>query len=101
MSYVTKYQADNQFTTSERCTINELLNNADNKHCSIAKASVQQGITTQLHTVKNSVEYYIILEGEAEVFINNSPAETVGYLDVVTGVDLVVTTAIPDQIIFS
>lgn len=84
MSYVKAYQAAQQFTTSERCTINELLNHADDRHCSIARASVAPGITTQLHAVKNTIERYIILEGNGEVFINNSPAVAVTYLDVVT-----------------
>jgi mannose-6-phosphate isomerase-like protein (cupin superfamily) len=84
MSYVKKYQAEKQFTTPERCTINELLNQASDTDCSIAKASVAPGVTTQLHAVKNTIERYIILEGEAKVVINHSPAEHVGYLDIVT-----------------
>lgn len=83
MSYVKQYHAQQEFTTPERCTINELLNHTDDKHCSIAKASVAPGITTQLHAVKNTIERYIILAGEGEVFINHSPPETVAYLDIV------------------
>lgn len=84
MSYVKHYQAEQQFTTSERCAINELVNHADDEHCSIAKASVAPGVSTQLHAVKNTIERYIILQGEGEVSINHSQAEAVGYLDVVT-----------------
>ena len=84
MSYFKRYQPEKQFATSERCTINELLNHIDDEHCSIAKASVAPGISTQLHAVKNTIERYIILEGEGEVIINHSPAESVSYLDVIT-----------------
>lgn len=84
MSYIKPYQAEQQFTTSERCTINELFNHIDDDTCSIAKASVAPGVTTQLHAVKNTIERYVILEGEGEVTINHSQAKTVSYLDVVT-----------------
>ena len=84
MSYVKPYQSDKQFPTVERCTINELLNHADDQNCSIAKASVASGVSTQLHAVKNTIERYIILEGEGEVIINHSTPEKVSYLDAVT-----------------
>ncbi len=42
------------------------------------------GITTQLHAVKNTVERYIILEGQGEVEINHSSPVKVSYLDVVS-----------------
>lgn len=83
MSYINKYNANNQFLTAERCTINELLNHSDDSDCSIARASVAPGVTTQLHAVRNTVERYIILEGQGRVFINNGPAENVTHLDVV------------------
>lgn len=103
MSYVKPYQAEQQFTTEERCTINELLNYSDDQQCSIAKASVAPGISTQLHAVKNTIERYIILQGEGKVFINHSRAEKVGYLDVVSipaGVPQKITNCGPEDLIF-
>ena len=84
MSYVKNYHVEHQFTTAERCTINELLNHSDDNSCSIAKASVAPGISTQLHAVKNTIERYIILEGEGEVCINYGTEEQVKPLDAVT-----------------
>ena len=42
------------------------------------------GISTQLHAVKNTVERYIIIDGEGEVEINHQAPIKVGALDVVT-----------------
>jgi len=84
MSYVKPYQPELEFITTERCTINELCNHTDDPQCSIAKASVAPGVTTQLHAVNNTIERYIILQGQGEVFIDHLPAEAVAYLDSVT-----------------
>ena len=84
MSYVQKFVPDNQFSTEERCDINELLNQAQDPHCSIAQAIVAPGETTQLHALKNTIERYIILSGTGMVSINHGDPEAVAYLDVVT-----------------
>ncbi len=84
MTFIKKYDPDKQFSTSERCDINELLNHIDDAACSIARASVAPGVCTQLHAVKNTVERYIILQGQGKVFINYSPPEKVAYLDTIT-----------------
>ncbi len=84
MTYINHYNPENQFSTIERCAINELLNYIDESHCSIARASVAPGVCTQLHKVNNTVERYIILEGQGRVFINNALPEDVTYLDIVT-----------------
>lgn len=84
MPYIQKYDPKAQFSTLERCDINELLNHSLDNDCSIAQAKVAPGVTTQLHAVNNTVERYVILEGEGQVFINHQPPEKVAYLDVVT-----------------
>ena len=84
MTYINQYDPQNQFSTAERCDINELINHRDDTQCSIARASVAPGVCTQLHAVKNTVERYIILAGHGRVFINNSSPENVSYLDAVT-----------------
>ena len=84
MKYIYQYNDNNTFSTQERCRINELFNISDDKKCSIAQASVEIGISTQLHAVKKTVERYVILEGEGEVEINHQNPVKVKVLDVVT-----------------
>ncbi len=84
MTDIKQYDPKKQFSTIERCDINELLNSINDTQCSIAQACVAPGVTTQLHRVKNTIERYIILEGQGRVFINNASPEDVGHLDVVT-----------------
>ena len=84
MKYIHKYNDSNTFSTEERCNINELFNISDDEECSIAKASVEIGISTQLHAVKNTVERYVIIDGEGEVEINHQEPVKVNALDVVT-----------------
>jgi mannose-6-phosphate isomerase-like protein (cupin superfamily) len=84
MPYTKKFKANKQFSTPERCDINELLNHQDHTDCSIAQAIVAPGVTTQLHALKNTIERYIIIAGTGNVFIDHSPAQKVSYLDVVT-----------------
>ena len=84
MSFVTKYRPQQEFSTQERCSINELLNQAVHSECSIARASVAPGVTTQLHSIKNTIERYVILEGKGQVFVGGSKPQSVEYLDVVT-----------------
>ena len=84
MSYVKKFTSKDEYASPERCDINELLNHAGDSDCSIASARVAPGVTTQLHALKNTIERYVILEGEGEVFIDNRPSEKVGALDIVS-----------------
>ncbi len=84
MTYINQYDPQNQFSTAERCNINELLNNSHDNNYSIARASVAPGVTTQLHAVKNTTERYIILEGQGRVFIDGALSEDVNHLDIVT-----------------
>ncbi|MDX2503081.1 MAG: cupin domain-containing protein [Gammaproteobacteria bacterium] len=84
MSYVKYFNPDAQFSTPERCDINELLNDSNESVCSIARARVAPGVTTQLHAVKNTIERYVILEGQGRVFVDNMPPEHIGYLDIVS-----------------
>jgi mannose-6-phosphate isomerase-like protein (cupin superfamily)/transcriptional antiterminator Rof (Rho-off) len=84
MSYIKPYIEEAEFLTQEKCSINELLNDVSDKSCSVARASVAPGICTQLHALKNTIERYIILEGEAEVEINHTKPVKVSYLDSIT-----------------
>ncbi|MCW8931803.1 MAG: hypothetical protein OQL19_16415 [Gammaproteobacteria bacterium] len=93
MNYINQYNSNKQFSTVERCNINELLNNVENEDCSIARASVAPGVCTQLHAVNNTVERYVIIEGEGKVYINNKSPKNVSYLDVV-----IIPEGIPQKI---
>lgn len=70
-----------EFSTPERCYIIETAN-ANNDRLSIARARVEPGITTKLHSVEGIEERYIIAEGRGRVEIAGLPAEEVGPGDV-------------------
>ena len=74
---------DAEFPTGERCYIIEMHNNPDDEGCSIARARVKPGITTQLHALHGTIERYVILEGEGSVEIGGSEPAVVRALDVV------------------
>ncbi|MEZ4966521.1 MAG: cupin domain-containing protein [Saprospiraceae bacterium] len=60
-----------EFHTDERCHIIEIMNTAAVDNLSVARARVEPGITTALHTLEAD-EYYYILEGAGEVEIDGS-----------------------------
>lgn len=83
MTAIFKYHPDAAFYTEERCYINELSNNADDDGCSIAQARVAPGVSTQLHAVKDTIERYVILQGQGRVYINNNPGQDVLSMDTI------------------
>ena len=80
MQIIEKFDIVTEYYTEERCYITELHNNGDS---SIARARVKPGVTTRLHALRETFEQYIILEGEGEVEVGDSPAAKVGPLDVI------------------
>jgi len=64
------FQPDREFEIEERCFIVEMLSVSDDPACSIARARVPPGITTRWHKLSGTVERYIILSGEGEVFLD-------------------------------
>jgi mannose-6-phosphate isomerase-like protein (cupin superfamily) len=83
MNPVYFFNPHSEFSTNERCDITELLNQAVDATCSIAKARVAPGVTTQLHSVQNTTERYVIMQGQGEVMIDNNDPLPVAYLDTV------------------
>lgn len=83
MQPVYYYHEHDEFYTSERCKITELLNKSIDEDCSIAKASVAPGVSTQLHALQGTTERYIILQGQGHVTINGQKPLPVAYLDTV------------------
>lgn len=69
--------------TSEGCFILELTNTPEDPAVSIARARVSPGVTTRWHLVRNTVERYVILEGEGRVEVGDLPPQEVDPGDVV------------------
>ena len=80
MQIIEKFQIVKEYYTEERCYIIELYNSGVS---SIARARVKPGVTTGLHSLRETFEQYVILEGEGEVEVGGNPATKVGPLDVV------------------
>lgn len=56
--------------TRERCFITELLNSAEQPEVSLARARVEPGVTTELHSLSVS-EWYILEAGEGLMRVAN------------------------------
>ena len=80
MQIIEKFEIAKEYYTQERCYITELHNNGSS---SIARARVKPGVRTGLHSLRDTFEQYIILEGEGEVEVGDSPAVKVIPFDVV------------------
>jgi len=80
---VAKFKPEAEFATPERCHIVEMLNLPECGDCSIARARVQAGVTTQLHLLRGVAERYVIIQGEGEVEIGGRMLGKVAPMDVV------------------
>ena len=60
-----------EFWTDERCFITECLNSEEVPEFSLAVARVKPSVTTQLHSLRNTKEIYIIRTGE-ELFLGDN-----------------------------
>ena len=56
-----------EFDTAERCAILEISNDADDAACSIARARVAPGVTTEWHWLEGIDERYVIVSGRGRV----------------------------------
>jgi mannose-6-phosphate isomerase-like protein (cupin superfamily) len=72
-----------EFDTAERCSILEVANDADDPACSIARARVAPGVTTEWHWLDGIDERYVIVSGLGRVEIGDLPPTDVGPGDVV------------------
>lgn len=70
--YIT--ESKTEFYTPERCHITEIFNRHPNPEASIAQARVAAGVTTVNHLLRSTAEWYYILSGHGEMFINGAPA---------------------------
>lgn len=78
------FRPELEFPTVERCLITELRNVPADGACSIARARVPPGVTTQWHLLRDVVEHYVILEGQGLVEVGDGPPTPVSKLDVVS-----------------
>ena len=80
---IAKFKPETEFATPERCHIVELINLPEDADCSIARARVQPGVMTQLHSLRGLTERYVIVQGEGRIEIGDQMAGTVAPLDIV------------------
>ena len=80
---IERFRPESEFDTRERCFITELRNIPGDGACSIARARVPPGVTTELHRLRGVVEHYVILDGQGVVEVEGQPT-AVARLDVVT-----------------
>jgi mannose-6-phosphate isomerase-like protein (cupin superfamily) len=71
-----------EFFTDERCHIVEWSNTADDPEVSIARARVEPGVTTRWHRLVDTVERYVILDGNGVVEIGDLPPQSMTTGDV-------------------
>ena len=69
--------------TGEKCFIDEVFNQKDYGHFSLARARVEPGVTTTVHTLSDTDEVYYILSGTGEVEIGGQVIGTVNERDLV------------------
>jgi mannose-6-phosphate isomerase-like protein (cupin superfamily) len=77
------FKPASEFFTEEGCYITELHNSADDAGCSVARARLEPGKTTELHCLQDIVERYVIISGNGEVEIERQAPQRVAAMDVV------------------
>jgi mannose-6-phosphate isomerase-like protein (cupin superfamily) len=88
--------------TAERCFIAELLNDPNQPACSIARARVCPGVTTQLHCL-DVTERYIILSGTGRVEVgggSSAAVEPSTLVHIAAGVSQRITNTGSEDLIF-
>jgi len=83
--YHSKQNTSKEIYTSERCYILERLHNHDsNQPFSIAEARVEIGVTTAWHKLKDTTEYYYILNGKGKMYIGDEEPFIATKNDIIT-----------------
>ena len=72
-----------EYPTAERCHIIEILNLPSVPDASLAQARVEPGVCTANHLLKSTAEWYYILSGSGDVYIDNQLTGTVSAGDTV------------------
>ena len=66
-----------EFYFHEGCFITELYNTTHDPACSVAQARVLPNTTTRWHSLEGIIERYLILAGQGEVEIGDTPPQRV------------------------
>lgn len=93
METVKAFKPDSEFFLEEGCYIVELHNSAEDAGCSVARARVEPGETTELHCLHDIVERYVIVSGSGEVEIGRQAPLRVTAMDTV-----IIPAAVPQRI---
>ena len=80
---VLKSNSVKEFFTPERCYISEIWNSPEDRNLSIARARVAPGVSTVLHYLERTNEWYIIADGKGRVEVGDLPPTEVSAGDVV------------------
>jgi mannose-6-phosphate isomerase-like protein (cupin superfamily) len=80
---VRKATATGEIETRERCFVLEVANDSGDEFVSIARARVEPGAATALHSLRGVAERYVIVAGIGLVEIGESDPLAVGEGDVV------------------
>lgn len=78
-----RYHPAAEFLSGEGCYINELRNSGDDAACSIARARLEPGVTTRLHSLVDTVERYVILSGNGSMKLGAQAVIRLAPFDVV------------------
>lgn len=79
---IKKFELISEYYFHEGCYITELSNSDDDSNLSIARARVEPGVTTNLHQLADTIEHYVILEGEGLVEIEGLESQKLSINDV-------------------
>lgn len=82
-SSIKKFEADKEYYFEEGCHIIEISNSADDEEVSIAQARVEPGQQTRWHSLADTTERYIVLQGDGLVEVGDSIHTAVKQGDVV------------------
>ena len=82
-SAIKKNRPDSEYYFDEGCYIIEMSNSSDDPGMSIARARVEPGKTTRWHQLQDTVERYVILQGQGKVEIGDEAEKIVSVGDVV------------------
>ena len=83
METINPFRSTDEFYLDEGCYIVELHNTYTDAGCSIARARVEPGVTTELHCLRDIVERYVIVSGRGVVEVDGQPPAEVAAMDVV------------------
>jgi mannose-6-phosphate isomerase-like protein (cupin superfamily) len=81
--HIKKVDLSSEYYFDEGCYITELSNSDDDPSLSIARARVEPGVTTKLHKLIDTIERYVILEGEGLVELQGLEPQKLGVNNVV------------------